>query len=246
MSRWVSSQRAYNEVNADTQNRANFSEEKIIGAASYGAYKILEDAQRREGRSTAHHFAKGFLEGIVSEEVERIFYEKRMDTRDIEIVQAAARKNIEAMYDQRFWDLDRYDPNNIPPMPTGGRDIGQSFAPQSSSGPRQAWNGGQETYGAPRMSGNESRQSWNEPGEYRTSSTAGSAPRQAWAEPEQSYGAPRMAGGGARQAWNGSGDTYGAPRMSAGGPRQAYSGSGETYRASGVAGSRAGSTFGWN
>jgi hypothetical protein len=70
---WGQSQDDYNTVqNADSPNEGSFGHEVVAGAASFGAFKLFEDHQRKEGKTVNHAFAKELLAGFVGGEVDKL------------------------------------------------------------------------------------------------------------------------------------------------------------------------------
>jgi len=98
----------------DDPNQGKFSHELVAGAASFEAFKLFEDRQRKEGKPVSHQFAKEMLAGIAGGEVDKLAETKGMDFVDRERTQHRAKKNVEEMYDQHYIQdqgADQYDPN---------------------------------------------------------------------------------------------------------------------------------------
>ncbi|KAE9364892.1 hypothetical protein N431DRAFT_355254 [Stipitochalara longipes BDJ] len=112
------SQDAYNQVQSnDFDNQSSFGHEALAGAASFGAMKVFEDRQRKEGKPISHQFAKELLVGIAGAEVDKLAETKGMDFIDREKAKHHAKENVENLYDQHYGDQDQYDPNNQGPPP---------------------------------------------------------------------------------------------------------------------------------
>ncbi|KAH8656559.1 hypothetical protein BGZ60DRAFT_144204 [Tricladium varicosporioides] len=111
------SEQAYQQAqdpNQEFHNESSFGHEALAGAASFGAFKIFEDRQRKEGKPVSHAFAKELLAGIVGAEVDKLAETKGMDFIDREKAKRHAKDNVENMYDQHYvrdQGADQYDPN---------------------------------------------------------------------------------------------------------------------------------------
>lgn len=106
------SQDAYQQVQ-QCENTGSFSHELIGGAAAFGAMKIFEDRQRREGKPVSHQFAKEMLAGIVGGEVDKFAETKGEDMWDREEAKRHARTNAEHLYEEHYergYGADQYDP----------------------------------------------------------------------------------------------------------------------------------------
>jgi len=116
---WGESKDAHDEVygNADGEPReGKFSHELLAGAASFEAFKLFEDKQRKDGQPVSHAFAKELLAGIAGGEVDKLAETKGMNFVDKERAQHAAKKNAEKMYDEHYGSQgDQYDPNTMQP-----------------------------------------------------------------------------------------------------------------------------------
>jgi hypothetical protein len=114
---WGESEDAYNQVQQG-DNQSSFGHEAIAGAASFGAFKMFEDHQRKEGKTVSHQFAKELLVGFAGAEIDKLAETKGMDFVDRERAQHAAKKNVENMYDEHYIEnhgADQYDPNQYSP-----------------------------------------------------------------------------------------------------------------------------------
>ncbi|PMD12905.1 hypothetical protein NA56DRAFT_652183 [Hyaloscypha hepaticicola] len=109
---WGESQQAYDQVNNDDfNNQSSFGHEALAGAASFGAFKMFEDRQRKDGQPVSHQFAKEMLVGLAGAEVDKLAETKGMDFIDREKAKHHAKENVENMYDQHYGGQDQYDPN---------------------------------------------------------------------------------------------------------------------------------------
>ncbi|KAH8808706.1 hypothetical protein F5884DRAFT_858228 [Xylogone sp. PMI_703] len=106
---WDESERAYDDYH-EGNHEAKFSHELLAGAASFGAMKIFEDRQRREGKPVSHQFAKELLAGIAGAEVDKLAESKGADWIDREKAKRHARENAERMYDEHHGRRDEYNP----------------------------------------------------------------------------------------------------------------------------------------
>jgi hypothetical protein len=119
---WGESQDAYDQAQSTDQfdNQSSFGHEALAGAASFGAFKVFEDRQRKEGKPVSHQFAKELLVGIAGAEVDKLAETKGMDFIDREKAKHHAKENVENMYDQHYIDgqgADQYDPNQYDAPP---------------------------------------------------------------------------------------------------------------------------------
>lgn len=121
---WGESEDAYKQVQDDDQNTGSFSHEAIAGAASFGAFKMYEDKQRKDGQPVDHQFAKEALVGLAGGLVDKLVETKGMDLYDAERAKHAAKQNVENMYDQQYGQADNYDPNNSSQHPSLDRYSG--------------------------------------------------------------------------------------------------------------------------
>ncbi|KAF2403150.1 hypothetical protein EJ06DRAFT_541891 [Trichodelitschia bisporula] len=129
---WGESQDAYQQCNSDNQpeygseeHKSKFSHELLAGGAAFGAFKMFEDAQRKEGKPVSHQFAKEALAGLAAAEVDKIAETKGADWVDRERAKHEAKKSSERMYDEHYGDDDQYDPRKAPP-----RQLQQEFGNQ--------------------------------------------------------------------------------------------------------------------
>ncbi|KXL47632.1 hypothetical protein M433DRAFT_63930, partial [Acidomyces richmondensis BFW] len=116
----------YNQDQPD--NEGKFSHELLAGGAAFGAMKLFEDQQRREGKQVDHQFAKELIAGFAGGEVDKLCETKGADYIDRERAKRQARERAEQMYDQHYGGYDQYDPNQAPPQ-----------ALQDQFGPQQGW-----------------------------------------------------------------------------------------------------------
>ncbi|KAH7330536.1 hypothetical protein BKA65DRAFT_480674 [Rhexocercosporidium sp. MPI-PUGE-AT-0058] len=118
---WDDSERSYQasrEYNGEPHHKAKFGHEVLAGAASFGAFKLFEDRQRREGKPVSHAFAKELLVGIAGAEIDKIIESKGLDYIDRRKAKMHAQENIENMYDQHYvrgHGADQYDPSQYGP-----------------------------------------------------------------------------------------------------------------------------------
>ncbi|RDL38659.1 uncharacterized protein BP5553_02999 [Venustampulla echinocandica] len=118
---WGDSEDAYKQANDSQQefhNESSFGHEALAGAASFGAFKIFEDRQRKEGKPVSHQFAKELLVGIAGAEVDKLIETKGMDFVDREKAKRHAKENVEHMYDEHYvreQGANEYDPNQYRP-----------------------------------------------------------------------------------------------------------------------------------
>ncbi|KAK9351520.1 hypothetical protein V1523DRAFT_416549 [Lipomyces doorenjongii] len=76
------------------EHKAKFSHEAIAGAASFEAFKLFEDRQRREGKPVSHAFAKEVLMGLAGAEVDKLIETKGLDFYDRERAKRHAREQV--------------------------------------------------------------------------------------------------------------------------------------------------------
>ncbi|PSS23480.1 hypothetical protein M430DRAFT_117714 [Amorphotheca resinae ATCC 22711] len=110
---WDDSQDAYGQVQ-NYDNQSSLGHEILAGAASFGAFKMFEDHQRKEGKPVSHQFAKELLAGFAGAEVDKLAETKGMDFIDREKAKYHAKQQVEGMYDEHYVDghgADQYDPN---------------------------------------------------------------------------------------------------------------------------------------
>ncbi|KAK9330011.1 hypothetical protein V1520DRAFT_341655 [Lipomyces starkeyi] len=147
------SQQIYANNFTPEEHKAKFSHEAIAGAASFEAFKLFEDRQRREGRPVSHAFAKEVLMGLAGAEVDKLIETKGLDFYDRERAKRHAREQVNQMYDSHYGQNDCYDPIALP-QPSrlqgyegygGNRD----FYGYDQDGYDQGRYGGDE-YGGPR------------------------------------------------------------------------------------------------
>ncbi|OTA31945.1 hypothetical protein BTJ68_08810 [Hortaea werneckii EXF-2000] len=120
--------RVYNQDQGD-EHEGRFSHELLAGGAAFGAMKLFEDEQRREGKQINHAFAKELIAGIAGGEVDKLCETKGADYIDRERAKHEARRRAEAMYDQHYGQYDEYNPNYQEPP----RHLRESF------NDRQGW-----------------------------------------------------------------------------------------------------------
>ncbi|KAK4501723.1 hypothetical protein PRZ48_007532 [Zasmidium cellare] len=100
----------------ESDNKAEFSHELLAGGASFAAFKVFEDHQRKEGKPVSHQFAKELLAGFAGAEVDRLAETKGADYIDREKAKHEAKRRSEELYDQHYGGQDQYDPNQGPPQ----------------------------------------------------------------------------------------------------------------------------------
>ncbi|KAF4625694.1 hypothetical protein G7Y89_g12466 [Cudoniella acicularis] len=114
---WGESEQAYQQANDPNQqfhNESSFGHEALAGAASFGAFKLFEDRQRKEGKPVSHAFAKELLVGFAGAEVDKLVETKGMDFIDREKAKHHAKENAEHMYEEHYergHGASQYDPN---------------------------------------------------------------------------------------------------------------------------------------
>lgn len=112
----------YNQDQGD-EHEGRFSHELLAGGAAFGAMKLFEDEQRREGKlrpngkgcsnpqvltilftgkQINHAFAKELIAGIAGGEVDKLCETKGADYIDRERAKHEARRRAEDMYDQHY------------------------------------------------------------------------------------------------------------------------------------------------
>jgi hypothetical protein len=95
------------------------------GAAAFGAMKIFEDRQRKEGKQVSHGFAKEMLAGLAGFEVDRLAETKGEDYLDREKAKRHAKESAEQMYDDQYGGQDQYDPQQQQPHGRLQREFGE-------------------------------------------------------------------------------------------------------------------------
>ncbi|SGZ56247.1 CIC11C00000000342 [Sungouiella intermedia] len=98
------------------QHEGKFSHELVAGGASFAAFKMFEDRQRREGKPVSHAFAKEMLAGIVGGEVDKLFETKGLDYLDRDEAKRRAYENVEQSYDQHYGGQEQWHPDSQPPF----------------------------------------------------------------------------------------------------------------------------------
>lgn len=106
---------SYNAVYGE-QHEGKFSHELLAGAASFGAAKVFEDRQRREGKPVSHAFAKELLAGIAGGEVDKLFETHGLDYLDKEKAKHEARRMATEGYDQHYGQQEEWHPDSQPPF----------------------------------------------------------------------------------------------------------------------------------
>jgi hypothetical protein len=122
--------------NNDQPNEASFGHEVVGGAAAFGAMKVFEDHQRKEGslprfgnlshhppqpaylhigKTVNHAFAKELLAGFAGAEVDRLAETKGEDFVDRERAKHEAKKRSEELYNQHYGGYDEYNPQQQEP-----------------------------------------------------------------------------------------------------------------------------------
>jgi hypothetical protein len=119
---WGESQDAYNQAQSTDQfdNESSFGHEALAGAASFGAFKLFEDHQRKEGKPVSHQFAKELLVGFAGAEVDKLAETKGLDFIDREKAKHQAKQQAEHLYDEHYirgQGADQYDPNQYDAPP---------------------------------------------------------------------------------------------------------------------------------
>ncbi|KAK5134791.1 hypothetical protein LTR08_006166 [Meristemomyces frigidus] len=104
----------YNQNQGD-QNDGSFSHELLAGGAAFGAMKVFEDRQRKEGKTVDHQFAKEMLAGIAGGEVDKLCETKGADYIDREKAKREAKNRANEMYDQHYGQYDQYNPDQQRP-----------------------------------------------------------------------------------------------------------------------------------
>ncbi|EME42845.1 hypothetical protein DOTSEDRAFT_72329 [Dothistroma septosporum NZE10] len=100
----------------ESDNKAELSHELVAGGASFAAFKMFEDHQRKEGKPVSHQFAKELLAGFAGAEVDRLAETKGEDAWDRQKAKREAENRSRDLYDQHYGDQDQYDPNSQPPQ----------------------------------------------------------------------------------------------------------------------------------
>ncbi|EEQ38573.1 putative 3-hydroxy-3-methylglutaryl-coenzyme A reductase [Clavispora lusitaniae] len=106
---------SYNAVYGE-EHEGKFSHELVAGAASFGAVKLFEDRQRREGKPVSHAFAKELIAGFVGGEVDKMFETKGLDYMDKEKAKRQAEQMAFDGYDQHYGNEDQWHPDTEPPF----------------------------------------------------------------------------------------------------------------------------------
>ncbi|PQE08021.1 hypothetical protein CJF30_00011188 [Rutstroemia sp. NJR-2017a BBW] len=101
--------------NAQNEDTASWGHEAIAGAAGFGAMKMFEERQRKEGKPVSHQFAKELLAGFASAEVDKLAETKGEDWVREHRVREKAEEQSHQLYDQHYGDQDQYDPNQRGP-----------------------------------------------------------------------------------------------------------------------------------
>ncbi|KAH9822089.1 Protein of unknown function (DUF3759) [Teratosphaeria destructans] len=114
---WDDNRQNYDQVYNQDQpdHEGKFSHELLAGGAAFGAMKIFEDQQRKEGKQVNHAFAKELIAGIAGGEVDKLCETKGADYIDRERAKHEAKKRAESMYDQHYGQYDQYDPQQQQP-----------------------------------------------------------------------------------------------------------------------------------
>jgi len=124
---WGESRDQYQQFTSDDyqpeKHEGKFSHELLAGAASFGAFKVFEDHQRKEGKTVNHAFAKELLAGFVGGEVDKLAETKGEDFYDRERAKHEAKQRANQMYDDHYGNQDQYDPNQQGPH----RDLQDQF-----------------------------------------------------------------------------------------------------------------------
>lgn len=113
---------AYQQV--EQGNQASFGHEMLGGAAAFGAMKLFEDRQRKEGKTVSHGFAKEMLAGLAGFEVDRLAETKGEDYLDREKAKRHARESAERMYDDQYGGGEGYNPGDNQPHERLRREFG--------------------------------------------------------------------------------------------------------------------------
>lgn len=96
------------------EHEGKFSHELVAGAASFGAMKMFEDSQRREGKAVSHAFAKELLVGFVGGEVDKLVETKGLDYMDSRKLKEQAVDNAYRQYDANYGDREQWHPDYEP------------------------------------------------------------------------------------------------------------------------------------
>lgn len=108
-------------------HESKLSHEIVAGGAAFGAMKLFEDRQRKNGMhcppttgvdrglhdtgEPVHHaFAKELLAGFAGAEVDKLVETKGLDYIDREKAKRHAEKQAESLYENQYGDLEQYDP----------------------------------------------------------------------------------------------------------------------------------------
>ncbi|KAB5575945.1 hypothetical protein GE09DRAFT_609810 [Coniochaeta sp. 2T2.1] len=100
----------YNSSSAPQEREGKFSHELLGGAAAFEAMHLFENQQRSKGEAVNHGFAKEMIAAFAGAEVDKLAETKGMDFVDRERAKHHAKQNAERLYDERYGDLERYDP----------------------------------------------------------------------------------------------------------------------------------------
>ncbi|KIW01585.1 uncharacterized protein PV09_07058 [Verruconis gallopava] len=122
---WDESHDAYQNYQSAEPHEASFGHELLGGAAAFGAMKMFEDHQRKEGKTVNHAFAKELLAGFAGAEVDRLAETKGADFIDREKAKRHARESAERMYDDHYGRHDEYDPERHRPHERLRREYGE-------------------------------------------------------------------------------------------------------------------------
>lgn len=98
------------------QHEGKFSHELVAGGASFAAFKVFEDRQRRNGQPVSHAFAKEMLAGIAGGEIDKLFETKGLDYLDRDESKRQAQQYVEQAYEQHYGGQDQWHPDSQPPF----------------------------------------------------------------------------------------------------------------------------------
>lgn len=98
------------------QHEGKFSHELVAGGASFAAFKVFEDRQRRSGQPVSHAFAKEMLAGIAGGEIDKLFETKGLDYLDREESKRQAQQYVEQAYEQHYGGQEQWSPEYQPPF----------------------------------------------------------------------------------------------------------------------------------
>ncbi|KAH6693067.1 hypothetical protein EV126DRAFT_429130 [Verticillium dahliae] len=96
-------------------HESKLSHEIVAGGAAFGAMKLFEDRQRKNGEPVHHAFAKELLAGFAGAEVDKLVETKGLDYIDREKAKRHAEKQAESLYENQYGDLEQYDPREREP-----------------------------------------------------------------------------------------------------------------------------------